>query len=1754
MNSQKDKVKFSFNKTGASKASAQLKVILSLVILGLASALLIGLVSAAHNLDSTTVYPQLISAQCDNEDITNFTYKSVNLSVAHIGTDAICELNLTLTNNGGTANSHFTIEDVILNATNLSCEQTSQTKIECTNTTGTCLASGTDALVGLNMSSNLTDAFDTGGLCEDSGSDYRTYTWTIDTLDANNETNQTTNTTFLDQLGPMGADIIVNSSTYTVIGAGNANITYYIGESTYDLFIEINNDTGTEVNVTSCEYNSTIDNGVDKYNRTFAAASYNGSGCYKNGISITPNTYTYPSMDACDKGNNCETWNTDQMYNNVLVYYDDKEPLVTWNTPIEGGTPPTDSWFLVNVTFSDVNSNESGIDQSSVKFSNNASLQNTTSITCAPGSGYNNSITCYYNVSTSSIEQEVELTANATDNVGNENSTTITITITDSTNPTITWVSPPADSNVSGNLTLNATFTDAGQIAVGSINFISGCGGNIFFNPTGGDCNDTNPAEIISCEATWDTLSVISGDCNITAIANDTANNGVAENRSFFVTNLAIADIEDNDTEENNISIGIGDDFDMPQSLNLSVAVEDTNSSDVFVNITTAGICVGLSANQPMVYTAHDSGEGEQLFELECQVNKTLLNQSGANGQYNLTGVAYDIGTSDEANFTIFYDFERPKINFGWWETEDEQGNNITLPDYNAILDGQDILFGNNSWVDFKINATDVGSGVNEVYVEFDVTDGQNQTIYDDFMTATGGNCSGKLNLSSSGNYYVGECYLGEFNGTDISQYNQAQGANKSEPVMVINADITVEDAYGNINLPYNITIDGNVECEGFEVDQCMPATTPIIMHDIGVMGFTTIEDVEDMIEDEAGCEWGVNCTEGVDYEAADLCFLMDNATTTNFNNEGNFSDVDFSVGLAVNLSCLAEAGEIDTDVTLPTNHTLMMKMNFSGIDFNNQETVNQLAMLPDAIDVFIAPANSYNSSYIYVNTSTFEMINTSATISFYHLPFTEQPNVSHSEGALSVTVSDWQSGADDIWDGRIAGNLTFEIGGFSGYEMSDIKAPTVVIDAPVAYANLSSNMTSLNMTVNGTGTQMSNVLVYLNSNLTYNYSADQSMCTSVTEGSELFFCNVTLDTSTDGNYQVDVMAFDFGGGVAPGLNATAQRNITVDSVAPTIVLISLDNATYVNGDDFYLNFTPTDAIDNTIECGVAVEDSYVAAGNYTSGVDVGELITNPGDGTYEWYVNCTDDAGNVRTSETRILTVDGTDPQLQISSPANTSNFTTTTINVTVDALEANPENMALYMDGIVVGNQTNYSGSAPSGLSLWAGSANVFTLTNVAEGTHLLWVTANDLSENSATTENTTITIDTTAPTMSGIVAWNTTNSSTKLNVTTNEIADCFAEYGVNTSYGFTSSTTDDITNHSVIISSLTAGATYHYRWNCTDYVGHSVISSDYTFTTTIIQGVNNTTGTVVNFTKTVGGTDIPVIEMNITGNGTATLNLTTNTTGTTPSGKLSAGVYVNIEASNLTVDTMILKVYYNTSELPSNVDEDSLRIWYNNGGNWEEVTPGGVNTTATPLPYVWGELTHLSSYGIFGLQTTTPTSPSSGSSSGGILPAGTNYTIDLDVALTGTQDMKVNDVVAFTIKGEQHTAKLVSLSSESAVLDVNTETTRVTALLDRETGIDVDNDSLNDITITLNGVDSGIATMTFTKITTIGESVEQVTPITEPVTPTTPTETMEPMAPFGETVSDALGDNTTTIIIGVVLAALLIATVVVVLKKRS
>ena len=168
---------------------------------------------------------------------------------------------------------------------------------------------------------------------------------------------------------------------------------------------------------------------------------------------------------------------------------------------------------------------------------------------------------------------------------------------------------------------------------------------------------------------------------------------------------------------------------------------------------------------------------------------------------------------------------------------------------------------------------------------------------------------------------------------------------------------------------------------------------------------------------------------------------------------------------------------------------------------------------------------------------------------------------------------------------------------------------------------------------------------------------------------------------------------------------------------------------------------------------------------------------------------------------------------------------------------------------------NSTNWINVTSSGTQV------SYNFTNT--GTHTLKLignAANVVVDRIILTQDTTCTptgtgdncvtvADTTPPTLSaGPTASGISQTGTTIAWTTNEASDTQVEYGKTTSYGSSTTlanTSPRVTSHTVALTGLSPGTTYHYRVKSSDSSGNQLVSADKTFKTT------DTTGPTVSVT---------------------------------------------------------------------------------------------------------------------------------------------------------------------------------------------------------------------------------------------------------------------------------------------------------------
>ena len=224
-------------------------------------------------------------------------------------------------------------------------------------------------------------------------------------------------------------------------------------------------------------------------------------------------------------------------------------------------------------------------------------------------------------------------------------------------------------------------------------------------------------------------------------------------------------------------------------------------------------------------------------------------------------------------------------------------------------------------------------------------------------------------------------------------------------------------------------------------------------------------------------------------------------------------------------------------------------------------------------------------------------------------------------------------------------------------------------------------------------------------------------------------YTNLTY-TGLQGHYQFNVSINDSAGHT----NSTETRSIKIDNVAPRLYIESPGTVAYDTDGLAVFRFNATDQTLGIKNCSLYL-DSGLASTNATVQQGVSQDFTQALlNGTYSWYISCSDYIPNINNSDARTLTVDTTSPYIR---------------NETINATSFNVQGHACL---IVFVNDSHSSISEvrikvqkPSGLTDWLPLANSSTscglgglnwsasFTNDESGTYYWNITnATDLAGN--------------------------------------------------------------------------------------------------------------------------------------------------------------------------------------------------------------------------------------------------------------------------------------------------------------------------------------------------------------------------------------------------------------------------------------
>jgi hypothetical protein len=190
---------------------------------------------------------------------------------------------------------------------------------------------------------------------------------------------------------------------------------------------------------------------------------------------------------------------------------------------------------------------------------------------------------------------------------------------------------------------------------------------------------------------------------------------------------------------------------------------------------------------------------------------------------------------------------------------------------------------------------------------------------------------------------------------------------------------------------------------------------------------------------------------------------------------------------------------------------------------------------------------------------------------------------------------------------------------------------------------------------------------------------------------------------------------------------------------------------------------------------------------------------------------------------------IDTTPPTVSVTAPVAGATVSGKTVTLSATASDNTSVSAVQFL----------VDGSAVAGADTTTPYQTTWDTTTATNGTHTISAQASDPSGNVGTSTNVSVTVnnvDSVPPAISGVASSSITATRATITWNTDKGSTSQVDYGTTTAYG-TSTTLDPslVTAHSVTVTGLTAGTTYHFRVDSKNSSGFGSSSSDATFATT-------------------------------------------------------------------------------------------------------------------------------------------------------------------------------------------------------------------------------------------------------------------------------------------------------------------------------
>src|SRR3989338_977613 len=541
-------------------------------------------------------------------------------------------------------------------------------------------------------------------------------------------------------------------------------------------------------------------------------------------------------------------------------------------------------------------------------------------------------------------------------------------------------------------------------------------------------------------------------------------------------------------------------------------------------------------------------------------------------------------------------------------------------------------------------------------------------------------------------------------------------------------------------------------------------------------------------------------------------------------------------------------------------------------------------------------------------------------------------------------------------------------------------------------------------------------------------------------------------------------------------------RILTIDLTKPLITyeangLVDSANNTYWGSDTtFRVNVSYTEINFGNVTFNLLNSSNVNINGTKFNGSSNRAMnFTGLADGIYRLNVTVVDLANNSNTSEQRTFTIDTTRPLITFVATANHSLANDT--NISVGVIRVNVSYTETNFDNVTF-NLLNSSNANINGTKFNGSTNRAINFSGLDDGVYRLNVTVVDTANNSNTSDQRTIRIDTTNPLVN-----HTTGSV--INNTNLTVASIFVNYTVTeTNLANITFVVSNASNGSQIFNTSTLFTTDRLFMNYT-------VNGDgnYTLNVTVTDTLNHRNMTVNRFvtvdlvapvvTFSVSPVNLNPVEAVTIGSCVATDRMDPNVQGILSIKKAGQSGYTSVSAGSYT-DTNAEGVYTvrcTSDDFAGNSVTLEKTFTVAGGGVSGGSSGGGGGSYSAPGPIVKKSLMR----GAAELEETPVSIESSeawdieGSVQYAAATPGEVYSFSFVHLASDTGVAEDHSIVISNVDEEAGTVTLI----------IESDPQEITLSIGESKEVDLDSDGVTDLLVTLNGITDGLADVTFAKL---------------------------------------------------------------------